>query len=711
MLAAAPLAAQSPPEFRFVPPGSQPETDYGRPIAFEGDLVAIGANTFAGNPRNGEVFLYRRSGPNAWAFFQRLTPTGAVVDGSDRSTGFGQGLAISPDERVIVVGDPDDDELGFDSGAIYIFLRQPDGTYQQSAKLFSPFGGRDMFGRMIVYGDDGRFVVTAPRADGPSGQSFAGALFVYDEVTPGTFAFQQTVFSPEPLTVQEFGRTVAFDGTTLVVGVPSLASTAGVAFVLRERGGQWTQVARFQGENFFDDLGDQVALDGSTLAIGVPDAGPPTVPGEINIYRETAPDMWTLETTLTNPDPRAFGEGGVSFFGGCQIVIAGDRLAACGLTPVSVGAAPEGGPGFAFVYERGDDGWTLIDTIEPSNGTNEDFFSQALGFDGTTLVAGAPRSNVFGPRVGAAYAYRLDGAPPPPPPGDDLEAPALSGSIAGRQYEGVARDDRPDDTGIASLTLRDATNLQLDPDAFTPGDGVVDFAITLVSPREQGKGFVVATDGVGNEAELWVCSDGCPPPGGTPPPGMDETPPSVTGSIQRTAFQGTASDSGSGIASVALGGDAANLRLTVDAFTAGTAEVEFTVRLIDPRQPGSGSVVALDVAGNAGTLFVDSENRNRGAAVVVAASEALPAVPTLQAAFPNPFASRSRIDFAVPEAMPVRLSVFDVRGRLVAVLLASTVPAGHHSRELDAAVLPSGVYLVRFEAGAHVDTQRVVVLR
>ncbi|MEL6613363.1 MAG: PKD domain-containing protein, partial [Bacteroidota bacterium] len=147
--------------------------------------------------------------------------------------------------------------------------------------------------------------------------------------------------------------------------------------------------------------------------------------------------------------------------------------------------------------------------------------------------------------------------------GPDTVSPNLSGSIQGSQYEGTASDS---DSGIASVVLRDATNLDLDVDSFSAGASSVDFTVTLQNRRDQGKGYVVATDVAGNESDLWVCSDGCDPPntGG----GDDTTPPSVTGSIRGNRFDGTASDSGSGIASVVLGSDAVNLVLDVDNFSA-----------------------------------------------------------------------------------------------------------------------------------------------
>ncbi|MEO1630917.1 MAG: S8 family peptidase [Bacteroidota bacterium] len=286
--------------------------------------------------------------------------------------------------------------------------------------------------------------------------------------------------------------------------------------------------------------------------------------------------------------------------------------------------------------------------------------------------------------------------------GDDTTPPALSGSIRGSQYEGSASDSG---SGIAAIELSEATNLDLDVDGFASGAGSVDFTVTLQDRGQQGKGYVVATDVAGNTADLWVCSDGCDPPGTGG--GDDTTPPSVTGSIRGNRFDGTASDSGSGIASVALGSDAVNLVLDVDNFSAGASSVGFDVRLSNRSQPGSGTVIATDVEGNEGTLFIDSENSAQFAPS--ASSAALPEAVVLAGSYPNPFGTTTTVRYGVPMAMPVQLAVYDVTGREVARLVDGVVEAGYHVATFEASGLPSGVYVVRLSADGRAETRRVVL--
>ncbi len=100
------------------------------------------------------------------------------------------------------------------------------------------------------------------------------------------------------------------------------------------------------------------------------------------------------------------------------------------------------------------------------------------------------------------------------------------------------------------------------------------------------------------------------------------------------------------------------------------------------------------------------------AVVTVAAEESAPeGTFALASAYPNPFAARTTLSFTLPTAQDVRLAVYDVLGREVAVLVDGTRPAGEQAVTFDASELPSGMYVVRLEAGTARLTQRVTVVR
>ena len=83
----------------------------------------------------------------------------------------------------------------------------------------------------------------------------------------------------------------------------------------------------------------------------------------------------------------------------------------------------------------------------------------------------------------------------------------------------------------------------------------------------------------------------------------------------------------------------------------------------------------------------------------------------LSEAYPNPFNNQTTIRFGLPEDERVRITVYDLNGRQVAILLNSYTQAGWHSTTWTPRLLANGEYLVRMEAGEFVKTRRLVFLK
>lgn len=85
---------------------------------------------------------------------------------------------------------------------------------------------------------------------------------------------------------------------------------------------------------------------------------------------------------------------------------------------------------------------------------------------------------------------------------------------------------------------------------------------------------------------------------------------------------------------------------------------------------------------------------------------------SLEVEGPNPFAASTTIAFRVEQPAPVRLAVYDVLGREVAVLFEGTAYPGSPQRVVfEAGALPSGLYLCRMEAAGRVQTRTVILVR
>lgn len=92
-------------------------------------------------------------------------------------------------------------------------------------------------------------------------------------------------------------------------------------------------------------------------------------------------------------------------------------------------------------------------------------------------------------------------------------------------------------------------------------------------------------------------------------------------------------------------------------------------------------------------------------------SERAPVRFTLAQNFPNPFNPATRITYVLEGAGQVRLEVFDITGRRVAVLADGVEAAGEHVVTWNAARAATGMYLCRLTAGARQETRKMLLMR
>jgi hypothetical protein len=89
----------------------------------------------------------------------------------------------------------------------------------------------------------------------------------------------------------------------------------------------------------------------------------------------------------------------------------------------------------------------------------------------------------------------------------------------------------------------------------------------------------------------------------------------------------------------------------------------------------------------------------------------LPTRAALHQNFPNPFNPTTVIPYSLPSAGHVRLEIFDVLGRRVAVLVDALEPAGTHEVSFDARAFTSGTYVVRLETQGTTRTRMLVLMK
>jgi len=80
-------------------------------------------------------------------------------------------------------------------------------------------------------------------------------------------------------------------------------------------------------------------------------------------------------------------------------------------------------------------------------------------------------------------------------------------------------------------------------------------------------------------------------------------------------------------------------------------------------------------------------------------------------AYPNPFNPTTIIPFELRSSGQVFMTVVDSLGRTVEVLIQGHMVAGRHEIQWNALNIPSGVYIIKLDAGGEVHTQKVTLLK
>ena len=239
------------------PDDLDPNAKFGAAVAVSGRRIAVGAGD-GGDA--GQVHVFEAAG-GSWIQSAVLTHPDP-----DRGSAFGIGAALDGD-RLAVIGRG----ATSNDGRVYVYERTGPGSWLPAAVIESPPPPPGSlpplgFGRDVAL--DGPTLVV-----NESGQG-AGSVHVY-RLSSGAWSLEATLTRAReesgPLLV--FGNRLALSGSRLVAAAPGRlvdGKTRGAAFVYR-RGpdGVWTEEAELTGPVF--GFGRDVAIDGETVLVGAND--------------------------------------------------------------------------------------------------------------------------------------------------------------------------------------------------------------------------------------------------------------------------------------------------------------------------------------------------------------------------------------------------------------------------------------------------------
>ena len=124
--------------------------------------------------------------------------------------------------------------------------------------------------------------------------------------------------------------------------------------------------------------------------------------------------------------------------------------------------------------------------------------------------------------------------------------------------------------------------------------------------------------------------------------------------------------------------------------------------------PGVSGYVLAVVSGS--LRFGDSAASGEGVSKVTVLGQ-IPQSFALLPNYPNPFNPETTIRFDLPTPALVDVSAYNLAGQRVGTLVRDQMPAGSHSVVWFAGEHPSGVYIIRLEAGELSETQKVLLAK
>jgi hypothetical protein len=249
---------------------------FGEALAASGDTVAVGA------AHAQAIYVFDRAGDGTWSQVAKLLPTDPPY--------FYFGEAVAFDGDIIVGGSPYDDDQGNYAGAAYIFERSAGCCWTLATKVVGDdTRALDSFGESVAVSGN-TVLVGAPGAD--TDEPSTGAGYVFERQVDGTWLQTAKLTASDGENSDWLGSAVALDGDVALLGATEdddIAPQVGAAYVFtRGVDGSWSEVAKLvphDGESW-DDFGRSVSVSGNIGAIGTYpyDVNEPWKPGKAYIY-------------------------------------------------------------------------------------------------------------------------------------------------------------------------------------------------------------------------------------------------------------------------------------------------------------------------------------------------------------------------------------------------------------------------------------------
>ncbi len=125
----------------------------------------------------------------------------------------------------------------------------------------------------------------------------------------------------------------------------------------------------------------------------------------------------------------------------------------------------------------------------------------------------------------------------------------------------------------------------------------------------------------------------------------------------------------------------------------------------------TGADLCVNILNGTGVLYGTGTICGGLVAVEPSGETEIPQEYSLGQNYPNPFNPITNITIQIPNSGLVKLTVFDISGKEVAVLVNEELNAGTYNVDFDASHLASGTYFYRMEAIGFTDVKKMILVK
>jgi hypothetical protein len=341
--------------------------------------------------------------PLIWDGQQKILPSDYKPSSFWPNDFFGRSLAVF--DNTLLISADNDDDLARDSGAVYVFTRDPPSApglrsrwlARQKLKAPDAAAGAHFGSSLALFGDTALI--------GAYGANGRGAAYVFVR-SGSTWTGQQRLAPSSVSQGARFGASVALSGDNAIVGAPLHSTSAsveiGAAYAFGRAGTAWSELAAFAppgGAAAGVHFGAAVAIAGDTTAIGRDNVGA----GGVDWFGKIGA-TWSSTGAGVRSSVAHFGSALAMTESNTVIGAYGD--ASKGVNAGAVSVTSTSSPHAPLVQ------------LTASDGRAGDLFGFSLAISGSTLLIGAPSvdgapsggscSSV--PDTGAGYLFVENGA-------------------------------------------------------------------------------------------------------------------------------------------------------------------------------------------------------------------------------------------------------------------------------------------------------------